>query len=197
VEETDTAAVQVRDGLFLAASRTYAEQYIEPFIREVYGLHESLSDDHDAIGGDGTKYEIKTCKVLRSTNNRKNSKSLLDRVIFENSNLPTNRLVPFSEHTTASYDANVQNVKRDHFDFLIYVLLFGDCVKVFFAEMGVIATGKLPNWSDKHGRYDALGKSGQFAVTRTTVGWHLAHTLKHTFTYEELATVFQEISDRQ
>lgn len=185
----------VRDGLFLAASRTYAEQYVEPFIRAKYELIEPASGDHDALGKDGTRFEIKACKVLKSSQNRKGSRTLLERITYENKNLPTNRLVPFSDAYEVNYDANVQNVKRDHFDTLIYVLLFADCAKVFWANTSDIATGIFVNWSDKHGRYDAPGKSGQFPVTRTTIRWHVEHNLRDTVSYQEMADVFQRLSD--
>ena len=94
------------------------------------------------------------------------------------------------------YDANVQNVKRDHFDVLIYVLLFADIVKIFWADMGEISQGKFLGWSDKHGRYDALGKSGQFAVTRSTIEWHLERHLRDTVTYYEVAEAFRHLSDQ-
>lgn len=56
----------VRDGLFLAASRSYGEQYVEPFVRKKYGLNDPLGNDHDATDKDGKRYEIKACKVLKA-----------------------------------------------------------------------------------------------------------------------------------
>lgn len=187
-------AQQVRDALFLAASRTYAEQYVEPFIRQKFGLLEPTSDDHDALGQDGTRYEIKACKVMTVPKNGKSVRTLIQRVLFENDNLPTNRMVSFDQHKTQDYLANVQNVKRDHFDYLIYVLLFADCVKVFMAHTTSIRKGAFQSWSDKHGRYDELGKSGQFGITKTTIGWHLKNTLRETIDYEEVASIFEHLS---
>ncbi len=185
----------VRNGLFLAASRSYGEQYVEPFIRKKYGFNESFGNYHDAMDKDGYRYEIKACKVLKATDNWKKLKTILDRILFENSNLETNRLISFDECKTTDYLANVQNVKRDHFDYLIYVLLFSDCVKIFFAGRGDIRTGKFMNWSDKHGRYDELGKSGQFGITKSNIQWHLDKNLKDTVTYDEMTKIFQELSD--
>ncbi len=185
---------KVRDGLFLAASRSYGQQYIEPFIREKYGLREPTVNDHDGIDKDGKRYEIKASKVLRATGNSKKLKTILDRILFETENIETNRLVPFNECKTADYLANIQNVKRDHFDYLLYVLLFEDCVKIFSAKKEEIATGIFPSWSDKHGRYDAHGKSGQFPVTRNTIQWHLDHHLKDTVLYEEMKDVYSKLS---
>jgi hypothetical protein len=185
---------KVRDGLFLASSRSYAEQYIEPFIREKYGLSEPITNDYDGSDKEGKKYEIKASKVLRATGNTKKLKTILDRILFETENIETNRLIPFSECKTAQYLANIQNVKRDHFDYLLYVLLFEDCIKIFSAKKEEIGTDILPSWSDKHGRYDTHGKSSQFPITRSTIQWHLDHHLKDTVSYEEMKCVYSKLS---
>lgn len=186
--------IAIRNGLFLAPSRSYGEQYVEPFIREKYGLKEPDGDDHDGTDVKGNRVEIKSCKVLRAVDNGKSAKSLMERIMFENGNLETSRLIPFSEHTSAPYLANVQNVKRDHFDYLIYVLLFADCVKIFKAKRSDIASGIFQSWSDKHGRYDEHGKSGQFGITKSTIQWHLERHLLDTVTYEELTEIYKKLS---
>lgn len=183
--------IQIRNGLFLAASRTYGEQYIEPFIKAEYDLVDPPSDDHDGVAKDGTRFEIKASKVLRKTSNVSKKNLLLDRVIFENQNTPINRLIPFSQSQVSDFDANIQNVKRDHFEELIYVLLFEDCVKVFQIKAEEISS--IPRWSDKHGRYDALGKSGQFMINKASIQWHLDNQLKDTFSYQHLAEIFNQL----
>ena len=183
--------LKVRNGLFLAASRTYGEQYVEPFIRQQYDLIDPPENDHDGVAKDGTRFEIKASKVLRKTANISKTKPLLDRVCFENDNAQINRLVPFSASLSIKYDANIQNVKRDHFEQLIYVLLFEDCVKVFQIEAGKISS--IPRWSDKHGRYDALGKSGQFMINKGSIQWHLDNQLKDTFSYQQVADTYKKI----
>jgi hypothetical protein len=184
-------AIKIRNGLFLAASRTYGEQYIEPFIREKYKLVDPPGNDHDGVAKDGTRFEIKASKVLKKTTNINKDKPLLDRVIFENDNAQINRLVPFPEALTAKYDANIQNVKRDHFEELVYVLLFEDCFKVFQIKSEKIST--IPRWSDKHGRYDALGKSGQFMINKVSIQWHLDNQLKDTFSYAQAVETYSKI----
>ncbi len=185
---------KIRDGLFLASSRSYAEQYIEPFVREKYGLSDPKSNDHDGTDKNGKRYEIKSSKVLRATSNSKKLKTILDRILFETENIETNRLIPFSECKNAKYLANIQNVKRDHFDYLLYILLFEDCVKIFSAKKEEIGAGIFPSWSDRHGRYDAHGKSGQFPVTKSTIQWHLDHHLIDTVLYEEMKDVYSTLS---
>lgn len=188
--------IQVRNSLFMAASRTYAEQYIEPLLRTRYSLSDPDSNDHDAVAVDGTTFEIKACKVLRTSENRAGSRSLLERVLYELGNQPVHRLVPFSEREAVDYDANVQNVKRDHFDILLYALLFEDSIKIFEVESSQISTGSFLGWSDKHGRYDALGKSGQFTVNKRTVSWHVRKHLKDTLSYQEVTEIFKKISTK-
>ena len=184
-------AIKIRNGLFLAASRTYGEQYVEPFIRKQYKLTDPSGNDHDGVSKDGTRFEIKASKVLKKTMNISKNKPLLDRVIFENDNAQINRLVAFSNAMSTKYDANIQNVKRDHFEELIYVLLFEDCLKVFQIEAKKISA--IPRWSDKHGRYDALGKSGQFMINKGSIQWHLENQLKDTFTYSQIAETYSKI----
>jgi hypothetical protein len=191
MEKLSGIALDVRNALFKAASRTTGEQYIEPLIRERFGLIEPDGSDHDAAGSDGRLYEIKTSKVQHKTKNGKAARSLLERILFENTDLE--RPVPFAEAESADYDANIQNVKRDHFDTLIYVLLFADCIKVFSAETAQIATGIMPGWSDKHGRYDALGKSGQFMIKKGTIRYHLDNRLLETISYEEAAEIYAKL----
>jgi len=177
---------QVRDGLFLAASRTYAEQYVEPFIRRKFDLLEPDGNDHDAIDRSGRRYEIKASKVMRRRKNSKKTRPLLDRVYFEVHSSPLKRYFDASQRFDEDYLANIQNVKRDHFDFLIYVLLFRDGVWVFQAPRDAIAKGKFLNWSDKHGRYDAEGKSGQFPINRLSIQWHEDHCLHCVMDYREV-----------
>lgn len=185
---------RIRNGLFLAPSRSYGEQYIEPFVRKKYDLKDPTSNDNDGTDRNGKRYEIKACKVLKAAGNSKKLKTTIERMLFENNNIETNRLVLFSESKTAEYLANVQNVKRDHFDCLIYVLLFGDCVKIFFAKKEDINAQNFSNWSDKHGRYDEIGKSGQFGITKNNIRWHLNNHLKDTVSYEEMTKVYRELS---
>jgi len=185
-------AEMIRDGLFLAASRTYGEQYIEPFIRAQYGLEVSPSD-HDGIDPRTRKrYEIKAAKVLTGRVDAKKA-SLLQRILAEINNTQLHRMVAYADRYTAEYDANIQNVKRDHFDFLIYVLLFRDRVVVFEVRTDAITLADIPNWSDKHGRYDKLGKSGQFNIKKHNIERHESKYQKDVFTYEQLKERFEAL----
>jgi len=188
VTTTGAQPDDIRDGLFLAASRTYGEQYVEPFLREVYGLTESASGDHDAISKDGTRFEIKAAKALRAR--QPAGDSIVERIIAEKLNTQTHRMVPYSLRYAENYNANIQNVKRNHFEFLLYAVLFSDRVVVFQAPVARVKQPDIPMWSDKHGRYDALGMSGQFNINKNTISTHEREFQIDLFTYDDLASIY-------
>jgi hypothetical protein len=68
-------------------------------------------------------------------------------------------------------------------------------VKVFQVEKSKINAETIPNWSDKHGRYDQPGKSGQFGITKNNIEYHLEHYLRDTVTYGEILEVFKGLSE--
>ena len=178
-----------RDGMFLASSRTYGETYMEPIIRKILGLSESPTGENDALDDNGEFGEIKCSKILIEL---LKDPSLIESVILENDNTILKRLIKFVDCFTSNYYANIQNVKRDHFEFLIYVLLFEDCIKIFESDKEDIS--KIPNWCPKHGRYDALGKSGQFNITKSNIEWHLENNLIDTLTWNKVYEIAKDIS---
>ena len=179
-----------RDGMFSAPSRTYGETYMEPIIRKIFGYSESKGAENDALDNNKS-VELKCSKVL---NPKPKGKSLVEKIILESGNNELSRLTPFDNCYTSKYDANIQNIKRDHFHILVYVLLFEDCIKIFKSNRDDISS--IPNWSNKHGRYDAEGKSGQFAVKKNNIEWHLKNNLVDTLTWEEVYQVAKEISEK-
>ena len=178
-----------RNGMFLAPSRTYGETYMEPIIRNICKLSESTTSENDAENNNGESEEIKCTKVLRT---KPKGKSLVERIILESENNELSRLLSFDDCYTEKYDGNIQNVKRDHFSILKYVMLFTDCIKIF--EVRKEDVSKIPNWCEKHGRYDVEGKSGQFNIRKSNITWHLENNLVNTLTWEEVYQVAKDIS---
>tara|TARA_Y100000034_G_C6766713_1_gene341810 strand:- start:91 stop:651 length:561 start_codon:yes stop_codon:yes gene_type:complete len=178
-----------RDGMFLAPSRTYGETYMEPIIRNICKLSESTTSENDAKNDNGEAEEIKCTKVLRT---KPKGKSLVERIILESENNVLSRLISFDDCYTEKYDGNIQNVKRDHFSILKYVLLFEDCIKIFESDKEDIS--KIPNWCPRHGRYDALGKSGQFNIKKSNIKWHLENNLVDTLTWDQVYEIAKDIS---
>ena len=170
-----------RNGMFLAPSRTMGETFMEPIIRKFRGLNSSPTDENDAKNGAGEFAEIKCARVLKKLPKKKTS--LAEKVMSVSENNVLTRLIPFSDCYTSKYDANIQNVKRDHFQYLIYAMLFENCIKIF--EMKREDISAITNWCPKHGRMDALGKSGQFNIPKTKIKEHLENNLIATLTWDE------------
>jgi hypothetical protein len=192
MSKSKNEVMEFRNGIFLASSRTYGETIIEPIIRKLFGLNKPNSADCDSISKKGIRGEIKASKVLSSVKRKKNV-SFIDRILLENNSSPINRLVSFKNRLNSEYLSNIQNVKRDHFDELIYVMLFEDCIKIFISDVNNINKKNLPNWCDKHGRYDKLGKSGQFGITKNNIEWHTKNNLKNTLSWEEAYEIAKTI----
>jgi hypothetical protein len=195
---TSQDAVTLRSGIFLAASRTYGETYIEPMIRKVLGLNKPNGGDHDAVdASSGEKYEIKSAKVLTSRAKLgENASSLFDAIATQATADPLSRIISFKDRKEAVYDANIQNVKRDHFDKLIYNLLYAEGIAVFCISSDDISKENIPNWSDKHGRYDALGKSGQFNIKNGTIALHEQKYALKFLSWEELVPFYKDINEK-
>lgn len=186
------AAINLRQGLFMASNRTYGETYMEPVIRRILGLTKPSISTHDAVDAKkGQKYEIKASKVLLGRAKTENN-NLFDKVISNAELDQIARIVSFANRFTADYAANIQNVKRDHFDYLSYSLLFSEGVEIFKIEKKSINKEAIANWSDKHGLYDEHGKSGQFSIKRSNIADHEKNYLHGFFTYEELVPFFKE-----
>lgn len=179
----------LRNGLFIAASRTYGESYIEPMIRALYGYVKPENSDYDALDTKtNEKFEIKSAKVLK-TKIKKKQKTLFDKISSEVEEDPLFRIVNFEDRKTEKYDANIQNVKRDHFDSLIYILLFNEGIEIFRIKTDKIDKNHISNWSDKHGRYDELGKSGQFNIKSGMIEYHEKTHFDRFVSYDELANI--------
>jgi hypothetical protein len=177
--------IKFRNGMFLAPSRTYGENFMEPILRKYLGLSKSNTPKNDAVNDNGKPQEIKCSQVLLSRPKKK--ASLVEKIILESENNVLNRLIPFGDCYDSKYDANIQNVKRDHFSKLVYVMLFEDCIKIFESDKEDISN--IPNWSGKHGRYDEFGKSGQFAIRKNNIKWHLENNLVSTLTWDEVYVI--------
>jgi|6_EtaG_2_1085325.scaffolds.fasta_scaffold98897_2 hypothetical protein len=182
-----------RNNIFVAGPRVYGEQFMEPIIRKIRGLFESDTDENDAKNGDDEFVEIKCSKVLLKTQKNKNNKTgLRGRIMSQDDNYVLNRLIPFDDCYKTKYLSNIQNVKRDHFSKLVYGMLFEDCLKIFESDREDISN--IPRWSDKHGRFDELGKSGQFGITHNNIEWHLKNNLVATLTWEDIYEMTEDIS---
>ena len=189
---TSKEAISLRDGLFFASSRTYGESYMEPLIRKIFNYTKPETSDYDAEDLiKNETFELKSAKVMKPKLNK--SQCLFERISSEAAYSPIKRIVKFKNRKIDHYDANIQNVKRDHFDYLIYILLFDEGIEIFKIKKEDINTNGVKNWSDKHGRYDELGKSGQFNIKNNTISDHESKYFERFVTYEDLVRIAKSI----
>lgn len=180
-----------RDGMFFASSRACGETYMEPILRYHFNLKKSPNGNNDAINEMCEFYELKVTRPL--TPKSKKKMSLVERVKSEIEIDVIQRLISFNECLDADYDANIQNVKREHFDHLIYAILFEDCIKVFMSKKCNV--DKIPNWSGKHGRAEVAGANGQFNIKKNNIEWHIQNNLYSTLTWDEVYEIAKNIGD--
>jgi hypothetical protein len=188
----DKKVEKFRDAIFSAPSRTYGEKFMEPLIRKYYKWEKPVGNENDALDEEGDSKEIKCSKVLRKVPPKK-VKSLLDRVLLGDNTTIVDRIVPYDQSMIAEYFCNIQNVKRDHFKELVYILLFADHIMIFKIKSQDIQN--VPRWSGKHGRYDEFGKSGQFGIDKSILDWHIHNTLVDTLTWDELYKIAEITTD--
>lgn len=185
--------LSLRNGIFIAASRTYGESYIEPVVRKIFNLEKALNGDHDGYDAlNKHKYEIKTSKVLVTKPKTQTPLALLDTIINQAQADPLSRIVSFNDRKTARFDANIQNIKRDHFDYMIYSLLYEEGMQIF--KIHTTKVSSVPNWSGKHGRYDQEGKSGQFSIKCGNIEKHEKNSFNSFYTWDDLVPIFKEIN---
>lgn len=194
-ERLTPEAESLRNGIFLSSSRTYGETYIEPVIRHILGLSKATSNDHDGYDpNSGEKYEIKSSKVLLAPPRKPKKASLLDTILAKAETNPLSRIVRYENRTTERYDANIQNVKRDHFDYLVYNLLYQEGIEIYKIRKEEINKTHISNWSDKHGRYDEEGKSGQFNIKCGNIENHNRYSLGF-FSWDELVKYYRDLNE--
>lgn len=185
--------IMIREGLFLAPSRAYGETYIEPIIRKIFNLSKPESGAFDGVDiSDQTTYEIKAARVVTPVEKMKSFFNDITKHAGNNTTL-LSRAVDFNNRLELQYDANIQNIKRDHFDILIYCLLFKEGIEIFKIPKNEIAI--IQNWSGKHGRYDIVGKSGQFNIKKNNIINHEGKYFNRFITFDEVASIVRNIDE--
>lgn len=178
---------EFRDGIFALRTRRFGT-VAEIMIKHLYDLDEAGSLAFDKK----TKDTDQRIEVKFSTVMKENDAKIRDNNVIEQckkANL-SNRAMKSDDVSTCSFDCNIQQVKRNEFDVLYYGLFFADQIEIYRMESSEILN--CPGYSDKQHRGNE--GEGQFHLNQDNIKYHREHHLQRILKYDELYSLFRNIS---
>jgi len=171
-------AESFRRGLFALPNRRFGT-VAEMLVRRLVAAGDGLSVFHDLYDrATGQRIEVKFSRVCR----RHETPVTMETLYACLADAAADKAVPFAEWRVHDFDCNIQQIKRDLFDVLVYGLFFSDRIVVFRARAEDIATSAeigasdpgrtFIRFSDKQHKGN-VGE-GQFHITGQNLGFHLA-----------------------
>lgn len=141
----------------------------------------SQKSEYDLIDKDGKKIEVKSSRVLKSKRLDLNAQNFYDIVISEGKR---GRLIHQEDVQKHSFDCNIQQIKTEEFDRLIYLLCFQNIIEIFEISKEAILKDKNIGYSDKQHRGNK--GEGQFHVTNKNYLYHKNEYFAESISYEDL-----------
>ena len=170
-----------RDGLLSLNTRQFGK-VAELIVQLLQDYGDSNKLEFDLLSLDtGEKIEVKASRVYKKQALDLSLDSLYDTII-NNSN--RNRLLKQKQAPKAKFDCNIQQIKRQYFDKLYYLLLFYDKIEIFSISPNDIVADTKIGYSDKQHRGN-VGE-GQFHITAQNYSHHKAHYLIESVSYAQL-----------
>lgn len=156
----------IKENIVEMVPRTFGEKVGEYLIRKLIPeLEDRLDNSHDA-SLNGEKVEIKLSRALKKSSSASSVKELL-------TSRKDRGLIKFD--SDFSFDCNIQQVKPDCFDHIVYGILFDDAIFVFKASKEDILYNKGLGYNDKQHRGN-VGE-GQFHLKRSNINFHIDNFL--------------------
>ena len=179
-------ASTLREGIFALNTRRFGT-VCEVLIKRLVGLAKARSLFHDLYDDfRGKRVEVKFSVVRRTAQTRVTEDKVLQCIEEATSE---QRMVPFGSWQTATFDCNIQQIKRREFDVLYYGLFFEDQVVIF-----KIASDEIEAAGIYYSDFQHKGNvgEGQFHINQETLGIHLRQHHYKTLTYEELLDLLSQ-----
>lgn len=186
---------QFRLGIF--SLRTNFGEFAELMLREYLLLFPSGCTAFDLRHEDGRRIEVKFSRAY------KKSLSVTAENVIEICTNCSSMVYDSdeAEDNDANYDCNIQQLKPDCFDILLYGVFFADKIELFMTDRSVFPGSvdeydlnpenvreKLPGYARQH----RGGEEFQFHLTRRTIGFHREHYKLGELTYEEVYDLFSK-----
>lgn len=179
-----TEVKTLKTNLLQMAPRPFGEKFGEWVIFELDNTLESRNDgSHDAI------YEKKRVEIKLSRAKFKFNKKLN----FLSSLISTHTSSFVRSDTLDNFDCNIQQVKPNCFDILIYGVFFEDIIYIFKTTTAVLLNDKKIGYNDKQHRGN-VGE-GQFHIKRTNLQYHIDNFLYKKLEYMDLIKMIQSNND--
>lgn len=137
--------------------------------------------EFDLIDINNHKIEVKASKVFRKQKLDLSVENFY-HIIIRNSN--RDRLIKQTDVQRHEFDCNIQQIKAQLFDKLIYLLFFNDVIEIFEITGKQIAKDKNIFYSDKQHRGN-FGE-GQFHINNKTYSHHKKNYFLEAISYAKL-----------
>jgi hypothetical protein len=174
---------EVKMGILMMPHRRFGT-VAEMFVRKLHDLNGPKSNLHDLHEDSIHKrIEVKFSRVQRGYDSPVTRENAV-AAIAESANA-RHRFLPYAEATTAKFDSNIQQIKRNAFDLLVYGLFFYDRILVFGALSEEVA--QIPGYSDFQHRGNK--GEGQFHINNKTLPYHMERRLMSVHGYDHLMSL--------
>lgn len=165
-----------KSGIF--GLRTNFGELAELMIAEYFNLYPSESKYYDLTDQDGVRFEIKFSRAFEKK--KKMTRDNAIELCLDGNAL--HNVVNSYEATVKQYDCNIQQIKPDEFDTLIYGVFFNDVIEIFQVDSDKISN--MPASSNRQHKGN-VGE-GQFHIKRNNIEEHRRYYRTNILTYDEL-----------
>lgn len=169
----------LQEGIFALKTRRFGA-IAEIMVKRLLGLVPALDSSHDLMDSEGKKIECKFSTVTKNAPSKINDS--VDIIGEIRKALTDGNVAIDSTDKKAKWFCNIQQVKPNCFDELIYGLFFKDKIEIFKCSSKDVY--KIPNYSNKQHRGNK--GEGQFHIKPTNLWWHREHNSFMSVSYEEL-----------
>ena len=170
----------LKENLKTMAPRPFGEAFGEWLVSIIEkDIKPRTDSSHDGILN-GQRCEIKISRAFEKSSNKL---SLTKKLLSEN-------LLKFIDsNSDIKFDCNIQQVKPNYFDIIIYGIFFNDAIYLFKTDSTTIQTDKNIAYNDKQHRGN-VGE-GQFHIKRNNFQYHIDNFLYKKFTWDELLEIIK------
>ncbi len=164
----------------MMAPRPFGEKFGEWLITQLeVDLQPRENSSHDGMLNQ-QRCEIKISRAITKPSNK----------LSFTQKLLSNNFSSFVDSTSNNkFDCNIQQVKPNYFDVIIYGVFFDDMIYIFKTDSNTIKTDKNIGYIDKQHRGN-VGE-GQFHIKRNNFKYHIDNFLYKKLNWTELVNLIQ------